>query len=422
MQADVNVERKPEGELTPEETKNPELSPEEQLKELESEAGARQQEIARLTELVEGTKAGLNEAREKLGLPPTEEDPPSVFSEKDKLEKFQAEQEMLEKRKEELISQQEKEKIISTAKVEDFETKEGSEAVDEKIETKISSIERTSEDVSRILKEIERETTSLDSKEAEFLKRALEGKTEKVTTILDKSISLLKANETLAKKLIGEGADHKKVALSKRIGKVLGGGLGAAPGALIGNPILSAIGASFGSRIGENIALKIHAYKERMNRERKIEEKNELLAEKKEIIKEKTTRFKENLQSLELASAPADVIERMQEKGAETHIQELEQITKESESAFEEFEAKYPHLAVVLEAGVHFGMDTALHGLHLVGDALMVFIGIAGGAGIAEKVSKNLIQFAHSAKDKISKMVEKFGKEKPQSVPELSTA
>ncbi len=94
----------------------PELSPEEQLKNLEGEAEMKQQEIARLTESVAGTKVRLNEAREKLGLPPTEEDPPSVFSEKDKLEKLQTEQKTLDKQKEEIISQQEKERMIREEK------------------------------------------------------------------------------------------------------------------------------------------------------------------------------------------------------------------------------------------------------------------------------------------------------------------
>lgn len=126
LEAGVNVEKKPEGELAPEEIEKlkteevkeekPELSPEEQLKNLEGDIEARQKEITRLTESVEGTKAKLNEVREKLGLPPTEENPPSVFSEKDKLEKLQAEQEALEKQKEELISRQEKERLIREEK------------------------------------------------------------------------------------------------------------------------------------------------------------------------------------------------------------------------------------------------------------------------------------------------------------------
>ncbi|MDI6820618.1 MAG: hypothetical protein QMD65_00355 [Patescibacteria group bacterium] len=128
-QADVNTGKKLEGELTPEEleklkaeegqeqqTEQPELSPEDQLKNLEGEAKAKQEEMTRLSESIEGTKSALNAAREKLGLPPTEEDPPSVFSEKDKLEKLQAEQEGLEKQKEELIGQQEKERLIREEK------------------------------------------------------------------------------------------------------------------------------------------------------------------------------------------------------------------------------------------------------------------------------------------------------------------
>ena len=77
---------------------------------------ARQQKMTRLTESIEGTKAKVNKAREKLGLPPDEEEPPSTFSEKDKLEKLKAEQEALEKQKEELISQQEKEQLIREEK------------------------------------------------------------------------------------------------------------------------------------------------------------------------------------------------------------------------------------------------------------------------------------------------------------------
>ncbi len=129
VQVDVNVGKKVEGELTPEEleklkteegpeqgAEQPELSPEEQLKNLEGEMEARQQEMTRLSESIEGTKAKINETRKKLGLPPDEEEPPSIFSEKDKLEKLKAEQEALEKQKEELISQQEKECLIREEK------------------------------------------------------------------------------------------------------------------------------------------------------------------------------------------------------------------------------------------------------------------------------------------------------------------
>lgn len=127
VQADVNAGKKIEGELTPEEleklkteerpgAEKLELTPEEQLKNLEGEMEARQQEMIRLTESIEGTKARLNEVQEKLGLTPTEEESPSTFSEKDKLEKLKAEQEALEKQKEELISQQEKERLIREEK------------------------------------------------------------------------------------------------------------------------------------------------------------------------------------------------------------------------------------------------------------------------------------------------------------------
>jgi len=127
--ADVNTGKKLEGERTPEELEKlkaeegqeqepekPELSPEEQLKNLEGEMESRQKEMTRLTESIEETKTRLNEAREKLGLPSTEEEPPSTFLEKDKLEKLKAEQEALEEQKEELISQQEKERLIREEK------------------------------------------------------------------------------------------------------------------------------------------------------------------------------------------------------------------------------------------------------------------------------------------------------------------
>jgi hypothetical protein len=94
----------------------PVLSTEEQLKNLDGGIGANQQEITRLVESVEETKTKLKQARENLGLPLTEEDPPSVLSEKEKLEKLQAEQEMLKKQKEDLISQQEREELIKEEK------------------------------------------------------------------------------------------------------------------------------------------------------------------------------------------------------------------------------------------------------------------------------------------------------------------
>ncbi len=126
-QADISADKKTKGELTPEELEKlkigkgqepekPELSSEKQLKNLESKMEARQQEITRLTKSIEETKARLNKAREKLGLPPTEEDPPSTSSEKDKLEKLKAQQEALEKQKERLVSQSERKRLIHEEK------------------------------------------------------------------------------------------------------------------------------------------------------------------------------------------------------------------------------------------------------------------------------------------------------------------
>ncbi|MGM0628907.1 MAG: hypothetical protein ACQESA_00585 [Patescibacteria group bacterium] len=127
---DINAEEKVEDKLAPGEleelnieegneqrAEKKELSPEEQLKSLETGVEAKQEEINRLLESVEGTKSALNATREKLGLPPTEEDPPSVFSDKeDRLEKLKTEKEALEKQKEEIISHQEKEQLIREEK------------------------------------------------------------------------------------------------------------------------------------------------------------------------------------------------------------------------------------------------------------------------------------------------------------------
>lgn len=121
----INPDKKPEPELAPEGLdglnlekglEKPEISPEEQVENLKEETEARQEEIIKLTESVEGTKVKINEARESLGLPPTEEDPPSVSSDKEKLEKLQAEKEGLEKQSEELISKREKERLIREEK------------------------------------------------------------------------------------------------------------------------------------------------------------------------------------------------------------------------------------------------------------------------------------------------------------------
>lgn len=94
----------------------PELSPEEQRKNIGTAIETNQQGADRLNKSVEGDKTRLNEIREKLGLPPTEEDPQSVLHNKKRLEELQDERSALEKQKEKLISQQEKEKLIKEEK------------------------------------------------------------------------------------------------------------------------------------------------------------------------------------------------------------------------------------------------------------------------------------------------------------------
>src|SRR3989344_446412 len=109
LQGDVGIDRNGEGEIVSEDLKaeekeraKVELTPEEELREIESEAATRQQEINRLVGSIGETKTKLREAREGLGLPQTDEDPPSVFSSRDKLNKLQAEQATLATRVSEL--------------------------------------------------------------------------------------------------------------------------------------------------------------------------------------------------------------------------------------------------------------------------------------------------------------------------------
>ena len=109
LQGDVGIDRNGEGEIVSEDLKaeekeraKVELTPEEELREIESEAATRQQEINRLVGSIGETKTKLREAREGLGLPQTDEDPPSVFSSRDKLNKLQAEQATLATRMSEL--------------------------------------------------------------------------------------------------------------------------------------------------------------------------------------------------------------------------------------------------------------------------------------------------------------------------------
>jgi len=94
----------------------PELSTEEQLKNLEGNIGDKKEEINKLTKSIDDTKGNLNEIRASLGLAPEENDPQSVLSGKDRLEKLQNEQRELDKQREEIITKQEKEKLIKQEK------------------------------------------------------------------------------------------------------------------------------------------------------------------------------------------------------------------------------------------------------------------------------------------------------------------
>lgn len=91
------------------------LNPEERLEELQNKTQIGQQEISRLTQQVESTKAQLNKLREAMGLPPTEEDVPSTASELEKLQELQAEQEALVREREQLL-RDERERLIREAK------------------------------------------------------------------------------------------------------------------------------------------------------------------------------------------------------------------------------------------------------------------------------------------------------------------
>ncbi len=127
-QKGLSFSNKFEGDIVPEESDKPketevqkskeqELSPENQLKNLEVEIETQQREITMVSKSIESTKNKLSEIRKNLGLSVDEEEPPqSVFLEKNNLERLETEQEALEKQKEELVSQQEKEQLINEEK------------------------------------------------------------------------------------------------------------------------------------------------------------------------------------------------------------------------------------------------------------------------------------------------------------------
>lgn len=85
-----------------EETVKVVLAPEEELKKVEGGVANRQQEIDELSESIKATKAKLKEARVGMGLPQTDEDPPSIFSSRKELDKLQSGQDALITRMSEL--------------------------------------------------------------------------------------------------------------------------------------------------------------------------------------------------------------------------------------------------------------------------------------------------------------------------------
>lgn len=91
------------------EAEQPVLSVKEQIKNLEGEIEAHQQEIARVSTSIEETNIKLNEVREYLNIQPDEEDAPGTLPERDELEKLKAELQSLETQKKELVEFQENE-------------------------------------------------------------------------------------------------------------------------------------------------------------------------------------------------------------------------------------------------------------------------------------------------------------------------
>lgn len=70
------------------ESSKPELSAEEQLRNLEGSINTKEEEISRLTKSISDTKDSLDKVRESLGLLPEEDVSPSILQEKNKIEKL----------------------------------------------------------------------------------------------------------------------------------------------------------------------------------------------------------------------------------------------------------------------------------------------------------------------------------------------
>lgn len=112
-----------EGTKTEQSFEQPMRSQEEQLEGLNDQIRTQKQEITELTRSIEETKTKLSLVRNELGLPPDEEEPPSIVSNKSTLEKLQMEQKELEKQKEEIIPSKE----VDEESLEDGESQENKE-------------------------------------------------------------------------------------------------------------------------------------------------------------------------------------------------------------------------------------------------------------------------------------------------------
>lgn len=80
----------------------PELSPEEKLNNLDGQIASNNSEIDISSKSIVNTEEKLGEVRNDLELPPMNEEPPSILTEREKIEKLKAEQEELERQKEEI--------------------------------------------------------------------------------------------------------------------------------------------------------------------------------------------------------------------------------------------------------------------------------------------------------------------------------
>lgn len=122
-----SLEKEQDVEKKPMETK--ELSPEEKREQIVNEIKTKQQEASRLAESNESTLKSLNEARLKLDLPPSDDNPPSTASATERIEKLASEIEELARQKEDIDKQLDENapEILDNSKSENVVVKEEKE-------------------------------------------------------------------------------------------------------------------------------------------------------------------------------------------------------------------------------------------------------------------------------------------------------